>query len=282
MLNLIKKIKALLNGKKQKITVLQIDNTISNGDSPVLCRLRKEGTSCYVTNRKQFVPLGKLSCSSIEKVFNFAYSLTFGREGGHRNHRSGGSTIRHFGQIFADTFQGKLAECAACDIFYKFDNAVTPDFSVTQLGEWDSVDIRVKNKNIAVKSTKFFGQLMLLESADWNSDGVYLPNKDKEISTYDYMILLRIKPSCEEILKQHRLLYSDEINKDYLKKLVFSEDWEYDCAGYITNDDLKCVISKNQKLRKGDLLNGKIPMDADNYYVQAGAMRSISQLNFND
>ena len=35
--------------------------------------------------------------------------------------------------------------------------------------------------HISVKSTKHFGQLLLLEVDDWSDTGKYIPNKDKEI-----------------------------------------------------------------------------------------------------
>ena len=38
------------------------------------------------------------------------------------------------------------------------------------------------------------------------------------------------------------------------------------------------ISSKNSEhiIKKGQLLNGKIPMDANNYYVHAGDMRNIN------
>lgn len=54
--------------------------------------------------------------------------------------------------------------------------------------------------------------------------------------------------------------------------------WSYDIAGYITHQDLKSVIENRQFISKGARLNGKIPMDADNYYVQCGDMRKFSNI----
>lgn len=277
MSNLSRKLASF--GKKfAKIPDNKINNLDNKTESSVLSAMKSDGESVFVTKSVKYIPLDSLKKSTIESVLDFAYSMTFGHEGSHRDHRSGGSLKRCLGQIFSDTFQGKLAECAACNIFYEADKTLIPDFSVNNLGVWDSVDIKVKDKNIAVKSTKFFGQLLLLESADWDKNGRYLPNKDKEINKYDYIVLLRIKPSCEDILRQKKMLYYDKIEKETLRKILIPEDWTYDCPGYITDDELKSVIRHNQAIYKGSLLNGKTRLDSDNYYVQAGAMHTIKEI----
>ena len=38
------------------------------------------------------------------------------------------------------------------------------------------------------------------------------------------------------------------------------------------------IIQKQHIIKKGQMLNGKIPMDANNYYVQAGDMRNINSM----
>lgn len=277
-MSILSKILALFGKKSVKISDDEINNLEIKTDSSVLSAMRRDGDSFFVTKNVKYIPLGSLKKTTIETVLNFAYSMTFGKEGCHRDHRSGGSLKRRPAQIFSDTFQGKLAECAACNIFYKSDKNLMPDFSVSELGVWDSVDIKVKGKNVAIKSTKYFGQLLLLESADWDKNGVYLPNKDKDINKYDYIVFLRMKPSCEDILRQNRLLYSDKIEKETLRKILISEDWTYDCPGYITNDELKSVIRHNQVIYKGSMLNGKTSIDADNYYVQAACLNDIKKL----
>ena len=277
-MSILSRILALFGKKSVKILDDEINNLEIKTASSVLSAMRSDGESFFVTESVKYVPLGSLKKSTIETVLDFAYSMTFGQKGCHRDHRSGGSLKRRLGQIFADTFQGKLAECAACNIFYGTDKNLMPDFSVSELGVWDSVDIKVRDKNIAVKSTKYFGQLLLLESADWDENGIYLPNKDKDINKYDYIVLLRMKPSCEDILKQHKMLYSDKIGKDSLRKILIAEDWTYDCPGYITNDELKSVIRHNQAIYKDSLLNGKTRIDADNYYVQACSMHNIKEM----
>ena len=80
------------------------------------------------------------------------------------------------------------------------------------------------------------------------------------------------------MMSSNRLLYSNDINKEQLYSLIKSEKWEYDVPGYITNEDLKSIISNDFILPQKSLLNAKIPMDAENYYIQSGDMRDFQQL----
>lgn len=243
----------------------------------VFHRLSAQGNNFYITERLPYSADGALKPQTIEKVFDFAYRMAFTSEGEHRNNRSGGDHNRRNGEIFANTFQGKIAECAACNYFYKFDKSVYPDFSVYKLGEWDTVDLTVCGKEIAIKSTKHFGQLLLLETKDWDKNGNYIPNIDKSVSSYDYLVLIRMKPSCEEILKQNSLFYSDFINREDLHRLVTGRVWSYNYVGYITKSHLIQIIRDMHILPRGSLLNGSTKMDAENYYVQAGDMRDLTQ-----
>lgn len=216
--------------------------------------------------------------STIDKVFEFAYAMTFGAEGEHRHYRSGGQTVRHQGEIFANTFQGKLAECAVCNLLFRCDSRVFPDFSVAKLGIWDNVDVTAKGKMISVKSTKSYGNLLLLESADWDEDGRYKPNLEGLHNVYDYFILVRISPYCEDIMKSHRWLYQDSISRNELYDAVKGYSWGYDIPGYITLNDLKQIIKQGNIIHQGSWLNQSTVMDADNYYVQAGDMRNPKDL----
>lgn len=91
----------------------------------------------YSTNIKEFNALGVLDSLTIENAFNFAYVISFGGggEGAHRNRRSGGTHRRRNGEIFTDTYQGKLGEFAIYDYFNR--NGISmdfPDLSTYQLG----------------------------------------------------------------------------------------------------------------------------------------------------
>lgn len=187
-------------------------------------KLEKKGNQFTVTGRIPFRVDGTLKPKTVESVFDFAYRMAFTAEGEHRRHRSGGERLRRNSEIFANTFQGKIAECAACNFLYKYDESVCPDFSVSKLGEWDSVDITARGKEIAIKSTKHYGQLLLLETKDWDRRGNYKPNIGRTTASYDYLFLIRLKPSCEDILRQMRMLYSDSVDRDKLFTIVSSYD----------------------------------------------------------
>lgn len=241
-------------------------------------RLKKEGNTYSFSGTVPFKRKHFLKPSTIDKVFEFAYDMAYTDKGHHRNHRSGGAKRRRNGEIFANTFQGKLAECAACNFFCKYDKNIYPDFSVEGIGEWDSVDLSVMGREIAIKSTKHFGQLLLLETNDWNKKGLYIPNIGKGISKYDYIVLVRITPSCEDLMKSKKWLYLDDVKKDELKNLIEKEIWYYDYAGYITYDDFLYIINNNYVLPQGAFLNGKTKMDAANYYVQAYNMKNLDTI----
>lgn len=246
-------------------------------------KLKQIDNEYFIQNLKTFQTGNIFKDETINKVFNFAYAMTFG-DGEHRNHRSGGNIKRKKGQIFINTFQGKLSELAVYNTFSQlnkeaFNKLSKPDFDVYGLGEWDDTDITLDNIKFSIKSTKFYGNLLLLETKDWNNNGEYIPNLNTEKnSVYDYFVLVRIKPDAEKLMSSKNFLYSNEINKKELYSLIKSVIWEYDIAGYITNEDLKSIIANDFILPQKSILNGKIPMDAENYYVQSGDMKDFQQL----
>ena len=69
--------------------------------------------------KKQFKPIHTLKKTTLETSLKFAYDMTFGKNGEHRNHRTGGIYLRKNGEIFANTFQGKLSEFAVYNTLYK-------------------------------------------------------------------------------------------------------------------------------------------------------------------
>ena len=66
----------------------------------------------YISVKKYFDEIGCIKDEYAKKSFEFAYSMTFGSKGQHRAYRSGGRHRRKNGEIFANTFQGKLCEFA--------------------------------------------------------------------------------------------------------------------------------------------------------------------------
>lgn len=261
---------------------LNSENLNENSEKYSFSNLGVKSKNCYYIldkQKKRFNPKKPLKSKTIKDVFDFAYRMTFGGEGEHRDHRSGGSYTRKCGEIFANAFQGKIAECAACNYFRKYDETSEPDFTVNKLGVWDNCDLKVGSKEIAVKSTKSFGNLLLLETKDWDNEGNYIPNSANKNSKYDFIVMIRIKPSCEDLMKKYKILYSDLVDREYLYNIISKESWEYDCPGYITHDELKYIINKGFIIEKGCKLNDKTTMDADNYYIQSGDLHDINSIN---
>ena len=250
-------------------------------------RLKKENRNVdgqlrncnFWTSSKDFSPLINFDNETILKVFQFSFDMTFGEKGVHRSHRSGGSHYRKNGELFINTYQGKIAEFGLYQyLTEKGIETDEPDLSTWDLGKWDSADLVVNGKKLNVKSTKSKGHLLLLETKDWNEDGQYIPNIDIDGGEYDYFILTRIDPDGELIMRKNWLYYSNEASQDTLKKLIVNEQWKFDIAGFITIDDLKTVIRDKIIIEKGSYLNLWTPMDAENYYVQSGDMKNVDEL----
>lgn len=239
-------------------------------------KLHKKDNAFYITKKKEFNPLPLFSQEIISVVFDFAYDMTFGLIGEHRDHRSGGQHNRKNGEIFINTFQGKLSEFG---IYYylKKHNIVDlgrPDLEKWELGKWDEADFKFKNFKFSIKSTKFYGNLILLETKDWDSNGYYLPNNTQ----YDFTILTRIKPDGEKLLKSNKLLYTNICNKEKLKDIIYAEKWFCDIPGFMTLSMLKNIINEGFVLPQNSYLNGSTKMDAENYYIQAGDLLDIALL----
>ena len=237
-----------------------------------------ENNSFFITKRKSFEALYDLS-GSAETVFEFAYGMTFGKKGGHRDYRTGGELKRKNGELFINTFQGKLAEFGIWKFFSEKNTALPePDVNMWAKGKWDDTDLIVSGKKINVKSAAHFSNLLLLETKDWDADGHYIPNKEKGTDAYDYFILSRLKPDGKALMKNAKLFSADEADKDVLKKLILTQQWKFDIAGFISSEELKNLIAEKFVLPQHALLEGRIKMDAENYYCQSGGMHNINEL----
>lgn len=251
-------------------------------------RIDIEKNSYYVHAIRIFKEYASMLKEDKEECFDFAYGMSFGNEGEHRASRSGGTIKRTPGQIFINTFQGKMAEFALYRFFQSKNICVEkPDTEKYDLGVWDSFDLTCQGKKISVKSTKEYGNLLLLETKDWNDNGEYIPNIDANGDAnggkYDYTILVRFSPDGEKIMAKKGLLYQHgECNRDALKKTLIKEirdiDWEYDFPGFIFYSELVKMISDRCVIPKGAKLNGTTIMDAENYYFQAGNMHPLEEL----
>jgi hypothetical protein len=241
-------------------------------------KLSKNLNNYTITNKKSFVEDILLN-EFVDKVFDFAYGMTFGNIGEHRKHRSGGQYDRKNGELFINTFQGKLCEFGLYKLFSKngFITSI-PDLDMWGTGKWDDVDLIINNKKLNVKSASFFSNLLLLETKDWDNNGNYIPNYNKTISNYDFHILARLKPDSKSLMSRNRLLYSNEVEKKFLTDLIKKENWFFDVAGFISHEDLKNIIINKHIIEQNSFLNERTKMDADNYYCQSGDMKSVTEL----
>ena len=242
----------------------------------MLTSMHVNGIVYEVSQRIPYIATPFATSNDVKRAFYFAWDMTFGTQGEHRNHRSGGLLHRRNGQIFANTFQGKLAEFAICDYLKTMGYLVEPDLRVEELGKWDSFDIRVGELDVSVKSTKKFGNLLLLESSDWSTDGVYVHHEGYGSSSV--VSLVRVDPSPEDLLAKARLLYADQCVILDLKKVIAPlSRFTFQIIGAISPSDIGIAVRSGHKIPQGALLNAKTTMDADNYYVQACDFKRLEE-----
>lgn len=229
-------------------------------------------------SKRDFVP-EHIASDYLALSFEFAFNMSFGNAGYHRNHRTGGSAKRKNGEIFVNAFQGKVAEFVFYD-WVKKHGIITnlPDVTLMGKGLWDDSDFTINGKKISIKSAAHFSSLMLLETQDWNPNGDYIPNMETGNANYDYFVLIRVKPDGKKLMKDNNLYNADKAERITLKRIFASEKWAADLVGFATKDDLQFVIANKHIIPKGGLLNGRIPMDASNYYFQSGDLRDIGGL----
>lgn len=254
-------------------------------------KLKHNHDGSYTINnnlgRLHYNRIGSFLNEEVNSIFDFAYRMTFGGEGAHRNMRTGGTANRTNGQKFANTFQGKLGELAVYKELCRLGlNASQPDYTVGGLGYWDHFDMIVNDRQVSIKSIKFFSQLLLLETGDWDDNGRYLHGMDANRNIipvqYDFVFLSRINPSSEDTLSHHHLLYSDRVNRNDLSDIILSNEWGYDIPGFITCDDLIYVIQHRHIIPAHSMFspNGRryTEIEAENYYVRAADMHSHNEI----
>lgn len=257
------------------------------------------GKDCDNLDGKKVEVLGRVgkSVEIVEISYNFAYRMTYGKEGEHNRVRVGGEKIREIDEVFCNTFQGKLGELAlAYEIKNKKYIVSNVDTKVFKKGIWDKFDLRVKKNPInvgtivSVKSIKWFSQLLLLEKDAYTKDGVY---KFSEIDS-DLYCLVRISPSCQSIIKDYLKELDKEqkeeikeldkkqkeriVDRKELKKKILEQNWKYQIVGFITKEMFKNCIKDKNIIEKNDLLNGSIKMDATNYYYIGKNMISFNKI----
>lgn len=250
--------------------------------------LRIEGNNYYVQDKKRFLAYTAMLQEDKEACFNFAYDMSYAGKGAHRDSRNGGVLHRTKGQIFINTFQGKMGEFALYRYLKSRQIEVEkPNLEEYELGKWDSFDLDCQGRHFSVKSTKLYGDLLLLETKDWNDDGEYIPNLSSGTAKYDYTVLVRFNPDGEGLMKQHHLLYQKENEipnniKGILLEAIYNQNWTYDFPGFIYYSELVRLIREKRIIPQNAMLNGGTKMDAENYYFQTGNMHSMIEIYTRD
>lgn len=98
-------------------------------------------------------------------------------------------------EIFRDDFRGKLGEVALRK--YIIENIPDAkiegdiDYSVTPIGQWDTVDLKVNGMYINVKSIKQKSNFLMIETKRYNKDGkyAYLNNDGEEVKIDAYVLV---------------------------------------------------------------------------------------------
>lgn len=252
-------------------------------------KLTKTNNNYQVNSKVPFGSRTNAECGiqDLEQAFLFGWNMTFGAIGEHRSYRSGGQLVRNNLQKFCDVFIGKLGEVAFFNISKKrpmVNNITEIDYECYALGKWDSSDFIINDQyHIAIKTTKHFGNLLLLEEKDWivrDGKATYLPNQNSESKgIYDFLFFSRVKTNIHDLVKQVNFLKDTDI-KD-LKNILFDQILKkvtvnLELVGYVANIDLVKMIEEEYILPQNSFLNGKTKMDASNYYLQSGFFRKIS------
>lgn len=211
--------------------------------------------------KKKFTPNVSLKHESIMSCVDFAAKMAYG-EGYHNPHAFGAiSYSRENEEIFKNTLQGKIAELAFYNLMCKLNIKpdALPDFQVWGKGKWEDCDFTFKTGEIkvSVKSTKNFGNLLLLEKDRYNALGEFLePVDDNTPVKYDYIFLARVKGV-------------DVCDLEYYKE--FGKNIEVEITGYLSNGKFKELILDKQIIKKGCIIG--IPMLVDNYYACASDLK---------
>lgn len=244
---------------------------------------RPEKLKGGVLRKKSFQMMGTLSKDSVNKVYDFAYAMAFG-DGHHRTTRSGGTSQRSKLRIFLNAFQGKLGEYAFYQWMTKNNpsfNLVKPDLKVSSAGYWDDGDFLVNEKNVSVKTSSFYSNLLLLETKDYDADGFetkFTPPKKVDVFVMVRMALM-IKKQLISLDRTVKTFENPMEDPEFRKTLVASMC--YEISGFITNNDFKNLVSQGFLLRRGEVVNRTTTMDANNYYIAVRDLRNPLRLLVN-
>ncbi len=236
-----------------------------------------------VLRKKSFQAMGELTKDSVNKVYDFAYEMAFGN-GHHRSNRSGGTSQRSNLRIFLNAFQGKLGEYAFYQWMTKNNpsfNLEKPDLKVSSAGYWDDGDFLVNDKNVSIKTSSFYSNLLLLETKDYDTNGFetkFTPPKKVDVFVMVRMALM-VKKQLVSLDRTVKTFENPMEDPEFRKTLVSSMC--YEISGFITNNDFKNLVSQGFLLKRGEVVNRTTTMDANNYYIAVRDLRNPLRLLVN-
>lgn len=214
--------------------------------------------------KTEFAPDAKLKQESIKKCLLFASEMAYGK-GYHRSQSFGGADYnRSTFEIFLNTFQGKLAELAVYNqlslIGIRPDNP--PEFDVWGKNKWEDCDFTMDNGKIkaSVKSTKWFGNLLLLEKDKYNEKGEFLETFEAKSFAYDYTFMVRVSG----------------LNSVRPENYLEENDIDVEVIGFLSLSKFLEIIKEKQIIPKGTFLG--TPLIVDNYYIFAKDLIDVKYL----
>lgn len=241
-------------------------------------KLTKINDTTYKTNsQRNYVPL-HVSDEAIQKCIDFAYEMTYGR-GYHRANSSGSDYKRKPSEIFASTFQGKLAECALQEYLKALNVKVSDvDFTVGGKGTWDEYDLLSFENAISVKSSKDYMQMLLLNKNDFDEDGKYIHSTSEEYAAPDYFVFSRVRPNINWIVKKSDLPLRQLVSKEDVERLVLPCNWSVDLTGFIDHEEFKDIVIKDGFfVNKNDTVDN-LNLFSDYYYTQTGDLNEVHDM----
>lgn len=219
-------------------------------------KLERDNNNYHIFKKKAFDGRRKFKDDHIRAAFKYAAGVADGDK-----------------EAFIKAFQGKMSTYGCYDYLSEEGIGV----NLAQVADTPhAYACQAQGKHLGVLSTIYYGNLLLLETKDWNKKGQYVPNLVLGHDPYDYLVLVRLKPSLDNILRKNPSYFEGDIH-DLLDKLL-EEQWAYDFLGYVSREDLKYIIKEKLILPRHGMLNGKTKMDTDYYYVQGNNMRPMEAL----
>lgn len=244
---------------------------------------RNDGEPYFQVNRSRpYRQVSRFNGQAVTASSNFAFDMTFGKAGAHKVTRSGGAHARSAGEVFANAFQGKLAEFAVADLLKSVIDLrnIAPTLDTSPLGVWDGPDLEGPGFSLEVKSAKSFSNLLLLEEGNWTKEGQYRHGANGEPVEVSHVVLVRIHPNIDRLMVA--VLEATAQAEDARTKVLAAlgnESWGFDCPGYLDREALATVFQTPFLISKGDRLGTRgTRMDASNYYAQASDLQPIDQL----